>query len=317
MRSKLPYKEELTTVGEFPIHKHRQWTRARVINRATPYLFILPTVIILLAILVYPMVTSLYYSFHHYNLLRPDLGRTFIGFDNYRAILSSTPFWHTFRVTMVFTVTAVAFQFLIGMSVAMLLNRALVGLRLIRTVILIPFFATPVVVALTWKLMLHTEFGLVNYLLSLIGISPLNWLGPGIALPSLIMIEVWQNTSFVILILLAGLQALPQEPYEAAIIDGANPWQIFISITLPLLRPVILVALVFRTMFTLRIFDTIWVLTGGGPANETRTFSIGIYLQGFRQFDIGNGAALSWILLLVTLVISMIYWRYLSTDVEM
>lgn len=291
-----------------------RWTR--LLKHSTPYLFILPTILTLLAILVYPMVNSLVYSFQSFNLLRPD-AQSFVGLDNYARLLSSPQFWKSLRVTLIFTIIGVSLEFIFGMALALLLNRDLLGRRIVRTVILIPFFSTPVVVALAWKLMLHTEFGMVNYLLSLAGLQAQNWLGPGLALPSLITVEVWQHTSFVILILLAGLQALPHEPYEAATIDGANRWQLFVHITLPLLKPVILVTLVFRTMFTLRIFDTIWVLTGGGPADETRTFSIGIYLSGFRQFDIGTGAALSWILLLITMAISLIYWRYLSTDVEL
>lgn len=318
MSSKNPHEKVLSSgILKRPASFDWEIFRVRFFKRATPYLFILPTVIILLAILVYPMINSLFYSFHSFNLLRPDQGRPFIGLDNYRALLSSQLFWHSLRVTLLFTGIAVTFEFVLGMALALLLNRELIGRGLVRTIILVPFFSTPVVIALAWKLMLHTEFGMVNYLLSLFGNPPYNWLGPGLALPSLITVEIWQNTSFVILILLAGLQALPREPYEAAIIDGANSWQVFTKITLPLMRPVILVALVFRTMFTLRVFDTIWVLTGGGPANETRTFSIGIYLSGFRQFDIGTGAALSWVLLLITMAISMIYWRYLSTEVEL
>ena len=291
-----------------------QW--AALSRRALPYVLIAPTVFVLLGVLVYPMAKSLVYSFHSYSLLRPD-SLKFVGFDNYINILSSQQFWNSLRVTLIYTSVSVAIEFVLGISIALLLNRPLFGRRLIRTIILLPFFATPTVVALAWNMMLNTEFGMANYFLSLLGIAPRNWLGPDLALPSLIMVEIWQQTSFIILILLAGLQALPEEPYEAAIIDGANPWQLLTQVTLPLLRPVILVALVFRTMFTLRVFDTIWVLTGGGPADKTRTFSIGIYLTGFRQFDIGTGAAISWILLLITLVISLVYWRYLSADVEL
>lgn len=286
-------------------------------RRVTPYLFITPTIIVLLVFLVYPMVNSLIYSFQSYNLLKPDAGRPFIGLENYIELFSSQRFWNSLRVTLLFTIISVFFEFVLGMGFALILNRKLVGRRLIRTVIIIPFFATPVVIALAWKLMLNAEFGMVNYLLSLLGIPPQNWLGPGLAFPSVVAIEIWQHTSFVVLILLAGLQALPVEPFEAAIIDGASNWQLFTRVTLPLLRPVILVALVFRTMFTLRVFDVIWVLTGGGPADQTLTFSISIYLTGFRQFDIGVGAALSWVLLIITMIFSLVYWRYLSTDVEL
>jgi multiple sugar transport system permease protein len=298
------------------VRSESQLRWSRFSRHALPYVLIAPTLLLLLGVLVYPMAQSLIFSFQSYNLLRPETQK-FVGFQNYINIVKSDQFWTTLRVTLVYTAVAVAIEFVIGLAIALLLNRNLIGRRFIRTIILLPFFSTPTVVALAWKLMLHTEFGMINYFLSLVGISARNWLGPGLALPSLIMVEIWQQTSFIVLILLAGLQALPQEPYEAAIIDGANPWQLLTKVTLPLLRPVILVALIFRTMFTLRVFDTIWVLTGGGPANETRTFSIGIYLTGFRQFDIGTGAALSWILLLITMAISLVYWRYLSTDVEL
>jgi multiple sugar transport system permease protein len=290
---------------------------ARLSRKAYPYLLVAPTVLVLFAILVWPMISSLIYSFQSYNILRPDLGREFIGFDNYVRLLNSPQFWKSLRVTLIYTSVAVSLELVLGLSLALLLNRThIVGLRFIRTIMLIPFLSTPVVVALAWKFMLHAEFGMLNYFASLLGLPGRVWLGPGYALPSLIAVEVWQHTSFVLLILLAGLQSLPNEPYEAAIIDGASSWQLLTHITLPLLRPVILVALVFRTMFTLRVFDTIWVLTGGGPADATRTLSVGIYLTGFRQFEVGLGAALSWILLLVTMAISLIYWRYLSGDVE-
>ncbi|HBY93128.1 MAG: sugar ABC transporter permease [Ardenticatenaceae bacterium] len=290
---------------------------ARLLKRIYPYVLLAPTIITLLLVLVWPMLSSLRLSFYAYNILRPDLGERFVGLENYARLLQSDQFWTSVKVTLLFTAVAIVVEFVLGLVFALLLNRAdLVAMRFIRTIILIPFFATPVAVALAWKFMLHTEFGMLNYFIGLLHVPPQVWLGVDLALPSVIAVEVWQNTSFVILILLAGLQSLPVEPYESAILDGANSWQLFTKITLPMLRPVILVALVFRTMFTLRVFDVIWVLTGGGPANSTRTLSIAIYLTGFRTFDLGRGAALSWVLLLITMVISLVYWRYLSGEVD-
>lgn len=295
--------------------RSRRW--ARFVNKSFPYLLLAPALIVLLAVLVYPMLSSLVYSFQRYNLLRPDAGQPFVGLENYRTLLSSSQFWNSLRITLLFTAISVFVEFFLGLALALLLNRDIPGLRIFRTIILIPFLSTPVVVALAWKFMLHAEYGMVNYFLGLLGIPPQIWLGPELAFPSIVLVEIWQHTSFVVLILLAGLQALPNDPYEAAIMDGATNWQLLWKITLPLLRPVILVALVFRTMFTLRVFDTMWVLTGGGPADATRTLSISIYLTGFRQFELGIGAALSWILLIVTMLISLVYWRYLSQDVEL
>ncbi len=171
-----------------------------------------------------------------------------------------------------------------------------------------------VVAALSWQLVLNTEFGLLNYIVGLFGIPKQVWLGPNLALPSVLCVEIWEHTPFVALIVLAGLQTIPNELREAAEVDGASRFQRFAQVTLPLLMPIILLALVFRTMFSLRVFTPVWVLTAGGPADQTLVVGVDIYRTAFRYYDIGGAATLSIVLLVVTLVITIIYMRLLGGE---
>jgi multiple sugar transport system permease protein len=164
---------------------------------------------------------------------------------------------------------------------------------------------TNVVIGLTWRLLLNYEFGLVNYYLSVLGLDRIEWLSkPAVAMPTIILVDVWNTTSFVALLLLAGLQALPEEPFEAARIDGASGWQTFIYLTLPLLRQTILVALLWRVIDTFRIFDVIYLLTAGGPARATETVSIYVYRYGFQSFNLGYASAASYVMILIMLGIA-------------
>src|SRR6185503_18673060 len=203
----------------------------------------------------------------------------------------------------------------IGLALALLLNSQMRGRAVFRSLLLLPMMLPPVVVGVVWRLMLTSNFGAVNGTLKTFGIQTdaLTWTAsPKLAMASVIVADVWQWTPFVFLILLAGLQAIPQEPYEAALIDGSTAWQTFRHVTLPLLKPAILIALLLRTMDLLRVFDQIFILTEGGPGFATETVSLYIYRTAFRFSNFGYAAAMSFVLLLLTNIVSVGYIRLLQ-----
>jgi multiple sugar transport system permease protein len=278
-----------------------------------PVLFISPAFIVIAVILIYPLGYSLWLSFHEWTLRGFRQGIPFVGLQNYRDLFSNPDFLNSLRITATFVILAVGIEFVLGMGLALLLNHDLRGKNFIRAMILLPMMCTNVVIGLTWRLLLNYEFGLVNYYLGVIGAGPFEWLSkPAVAFAAVILVDVWNTTSFVALLLLAGLQALPEEPFEAARIDGASAWQSFTNITLPLLRQTILVVLLWRMIDTFRIFDVIYLLTAGGPARATETVSIYVYRYGFQSFNLGYASAASYIMILIMLIIAAILARMMG-----
>jgi multiple sugar transport system permease protein len=287
-------------------------------SRALPgYLFLAPALIVTVAIMLYPLVFSLRTSFENYQLARPD-ERELIGLDNYLWTIQSPNFLNSITVTLVFTVVAVSLEFLLGLALALLVNREFRGQGIVRTILMLPLFLTPSVVGLLFVRLYYPGDGLVPLFLSLFGLDhnfPL--LGTRTtALPAIILMDVWRTTPFMFLVLLAGLQSLPQEVIEAAQIDGASAWQILKSITLPLLMPLILVALTIRGMDAFREFDTFMLLTGGGPGQATEVISMMAYILAFRAYDIGRASAVAWVILILVLMFSVFFVRKLR-DMQM
>ena len=287
-------------------------------SRTLPgYLFLAPALIVTVAIMLYPLVFSLQASFESYQLARPD-EREFIGLDNYLWTIQSPNFLNSITVTLVFTVVAVSLEFLLGLALALLVNREFRGQGVVRTILMLPLFLTPSVVGLLFVRLYYPGDGLVPLFLSLFGLDnnfPL--LGTRTtALPAIILMDVWRTTPFMFLVLLAGLQSLPQEVIEAAQIDGASAWQILRSITLPLLLPLILVALTIRGMDAFREFDTFMLLTGGGPGQATEVISMMAYILAFRAYDIGRASAVSWVILILVLGFSVYFVKKLR-DMQM
>ncbi len=224
-------------------------------------------------------------------------------------------FWNALKNTAIYTCSAVSVEFVIGLSLAMFLTTKITGRNVFRSLILAPMMLPPIVVALIFKIIYIPDFGIINWFLALFGIKGIIWeASADTALISLILVDVWEWTPFMFLILLAGLQAIPLDPYEAAEVDGATRFQIFRDITFPMLRPAVLIALLLRIMDTLRIFDQIFIMTGGGPANATETMSIYIYRHGFRFTNIGYATAMSFIMLIITIVISNLFIKRLKTE---
>jgi len=285
-------------------------------EKKLPYVLIIPVIGYLLSLTVFPLIYSLVLSFHSFNLANPTAGMRFVGIDNFIEILKDVHFWASIRNSFIYTVSSVAFSFFIGFGLALLFNREIRGKNILRTMVIIPMMLTPAVIGLFWRLLLNADFGPINYYLGLIGIPRQNWLGnPSLALPTVIFVDIWQWSSFVFLILFAGLQAIPLEPLEAAKVDGASPWQILRYITVPLLKPAILVVLLLRIIDAFREFDKIYVLTLGGPGFATETLSLYIYKKGFKWFDMGYASALSYIMLIIVVIISTLFIRVLSEEV--
>ena len=274
-----------------------------------PWLFFIsPAVIILLSIVIFPMIYSLSLSFHDWNIIRAEEWK-WIGIENYKTILFEDPYFPTaFKVTVIYLVGTVSFQFALGLLIALILNQ-IVGkvIGFLRTTLIIPTIMTPVVVGIIWRLMYNPDIGMLNYFLTMFGFEPINWTGmPGTALPSVIMADIWEWTPFMALVMLAGLQALPQEPFEAALVDGASSWQIFRHVTLPLLAPTMLVALLIRLMDAFKTFDLVFVLTQGGPGMSTEILNYYTYRYGFKFFHLGYASALSWFLVVIVTIVSLI-----------
>lgn len=265
-----------------------------------------PAVIVLLLLTIYPLIFAIKVS------LQTPAGRWTLA--NFTRLFGDHFFAVALWQTFIFTASALVAEFALGLGLALLLDSQIRGRNFFRSLLLIPMMLPPVVVAVIWRLIYNPNFGTINGTLKGWGIntSNLTWIAsPSMALPSVILVDIWQWTPFMFLILLAGLQAIPQEPYEAAMIDGSSAWQTFWHITLPLLKPAILIALLLRTMDLLRIFDQVFILTQGGPGFATETISLYIYKTAFRFFDFGYAAAMSFVLLILINVVSIGYIRSL------
>ena len=273
-------------------------------------LLITPALAGLLLLSIYPLIYSIAISQQ-----TETADRVKWGLSSFTRLISDNFFLTAMVHTFIYAATALVLEFSIGLTLALLLNSQIRGRSLFRAALLVPMMLPTVVVGVVWRLILNPNFGAINGTLKEAGVNTeaLTWTAsPKLALLSVIAVDVWQWTPFVFLVLLAGLQAIPQEPYEAALIDGSSRWQTFRYVTLPLLKPAILIALLLRTMDLLRVFDQIFILTEGGPGFATETISLYIYRTAFRFSDFGYAAAMSFVLLALTNVISTIYIRFLQ-----
>jgi multiple sugar transport system permease protein len=251
--------------------------------------FIVPAGVVIIAVIVFPWLFTLYVSAHDWHL---GSARRFVGFDNYVKLFGDARFGWAVARTLYYTLLAVALPMVFGIAAALAFHRKFPLRGLARTVFILPMMATPVAVALVWTMMFHPQLGVLNWLLAQVGLPPSMWVyAADTVIPTLVMVEVWHWTPLVMLLLLGGLASLPVDPYEAAKIDGATPWQCFRHITLPLLMPFIVVALIIRTIDALKAFDTIYVITQGGPGQASETINIFLYLQAFAFYNVGYASA--------------------------
>ncbi len=272
-----------------------------------------PGLAALVLVVLFPLLFTIFTSTFEYTLVRPGYD-TFVGIDNYRSALAENYFGESIWVTVKFVVAVVLIEFLIGFTVALMLNAVTRFKNIYYPILLMPLLINPVVVAQIWRMFLHPELGIVNYLIGLVGVAKVNWLGdPAIAFWTVVMVDIWHQVSFMIILLLAGLSALPKEPYEAARMDGASTLQSFFHITLPLMRPVIVVTLLIRLIFAIKTFDLIFIMTRGGPGTATDLISYFIYRSAFYGLDIGQASAISVVLLIVVLALTAYLYRYMRS----
>lgn len=264
-----------------------------------------PAILVLLATTTFPLLYLIWSSFQNINLAMPFLDG-FAGLDNYRTMMSDPNFWHALKLTGIYTVTTVLAQIFIGLGLALLVMQIPKGQGLFRIAAILPIVLAPVVVGLFWRtLMLAPNFGVLDFAVTAMGLGPVNWLGsPTPALISVIVIHTWQWTPFAFLVLLASLASLPPDIYEAARIDRANAVKRFIHITLPLLRPAIVIVVIMRAMIALSAFAAVFAATGGGPGTATEILNLYAYRTSFVQLDFGYGSAQAVALLVITLLVS-------------
>lgn len=279
-------------------------------ERAFAGLMVAPGIGVLILTTTFPLAYLVWSSFQTINLAMPFLDG-FAGLDNYVQMMGDARFWHALRLSAIYTVSSVSLQLLIGLGLALLVMQIPRGQWVFRIVAILPIVLAPVVVGLFWRtLMLAPQFGIVNFVLGAVGIDPVNWLGsPTWALVSVIVIHTWQWTPFAFLVLLASLSALPPDVYEAARIDKANAVQRFWHITLPLIRPAIVIVVIMRAMIALSAFAAIFAATGGGPGTASEILNLYAYKTSFVELNFGYGSALAVALLVITLAVSAALFR--------
>ena len=283
---------------------------SRGIDKRIKYVFVLPALIFVLVMMVFPILYTLRLSFSQWSMgsLTPP---RWIGLRNFTSLLvQDRRFWPAVGRTFAFTIIAVVIETVLGVAIALILNRDMRGKNVIKTLFLLPMVATPVAVGMVWLLMYEPSIGVINYFLKLLGLPQGLWLAsPAQALGSLILVDVWQWTPMITLIVLAGLAALPSEPYEAALVDGASTLQSIRLITLPLLQPTILAAMTLRAIDAFKTYDIIYTMTQGGPGYATETLNIYSFVLGFQYFQMGKASALLIIFFALTLGLAvMINW---------
>lgn len=276
--------------------------------RKYAYWFVVPALLMIAVFALYPLINSLVISLFNLDLHRQ--GMRFAGLKNYGIIFTDPRAGLAYYHTFIFTVSTVALELAFGLCLALLLHKQFKGVGAVRALAMVPWAMPSVVAALLWRWIFNDEYGLLNAVLARTGIagSPVAFLSsPLYSNLAVIACEVWKTTPFMAILLLAGLQLIPDELYESALIDGAGVWQRFRYVTLPLLKPALLIALLFRTMDALRIFDTVYILTGGGPGNTTETISLYTYKTMFSYLDMGRGAALAMTMFGVVALVSLAY----------
>jgi multiple sugar transport system permease protein len=281
---------------------------SRFVDRRQALVFPAPAVAVLFLLVVLPIAFNLYLAFTKWTV---GLGQPrWIGFDNFVELVADERVWNGVWVMMLFSGLSLALELGLGLAIAIYFNREFRGSELVQAIYIFPFAATPVAVALIWRIMLNPEIGVLNYLLRSVGLPGSLWVSSEhTAVLSLVMVDVWKWTPMITLIVLAGLKSLPPEPYEAARIDGANAFQIFRHITLPLIRPVLIAALMLRSLDNLKEFDMIYTITQGGPGIASETLYLYSYQVGFGFFKAGYGSALMVVVFLIVLVFNVVMNR--------
>lgn len=285
-------------------------TRAAVVSGRGPafvrryWLFALPAALAVGAVIVFPWLFTVYMSVQDWSVSGTV---TFVGLENYTTLFADRRFIESIGHTLYFTLLAVVAPILIGTAAALVFHHQFPWRGLMRAIFILPMMATPVAVALVWTMMFHPQLGVLNYLLTSIGLPPSTWVyDQRTVIPTLVLVEVWHWTPLVMLIVLGGLAGLPSEPYEAATIDGANAWHMLRHITLPLVWPFIMIALIVRAIDALKTFDTIFVISQGGPGTASETINIFLYNQAFAFYKLGYASAVVVIFFVIIIALSLL-----------
>ncbi|MDX1605484.1 MAG: sugar ABC transporter permease [Candidatus Competibacterales bacterium] len=278
-------------------------------QRALPYLLSLPALLVTIGILI-PFATAVYYSLQRYNLAFPYT-RGLIWFDNYINFLDDPAFWNTLQVSLAYTVLTVGFELVLGLGIALLLQRRTPVNNLLSLLLILPLMIAPAIAAMMWKLMTNPNFGILSYLVGLVGLDDFRWASdPSSALFTVVLVDIWVYTPFMIILLLAGLRSLPRQPFEAAELDGVPRSFVFFRITLPMLMPYILTATLFRMLESIQQFDIIYAMTQGGPGDALMVFQVQAYLEAFTFTNIGRSAAFLMVLWAITFVLSNLFIKH-------
>jgi multiple sugar transport system permease protein len=292
-----------------------QSTSSRLFNwrtrqMAIAFLFILPAIINFTVFRYIPIAASIRASFYQYSLLKGL--QDFIGFDHYIRMMSDETFWKSLQVTSLFVIYKVPIQIVLSLALAVLLTQETFSAGVVRSAILTPMVTSVIVASIIWAMMYHSQLGLIQSFLGAIGIPPQAFLSDASrALPAVTVMMIWKDLGFSFIILLAGLKAIPQTYYEAALVDGANAWEAFRRITIPLLMPVLMFVVVTQAVFSFQVFVPVYQMTRGGPLDSTKVLVYYIYQQGFRFQDMGYASALSVVALIIMIVISYLLMRWL------
>ncbi len=292
----------------------KQLSRGRfLLDRGASLPLLLPATLLVLVFLVGPFGYMAYTAMTDLSYANPDQNGAFIGLDNFRQLVRNDPvFWDSFWLTIRFVVASVTVEFALGFALAWLIWRFIERQRLLTTLLLVPMMLAPVAVGLIWRLLLQGDFGMVSYYLRAVGLLSQQsavFSTPYLVMPTIIAIDVWQWTPFVTLIILAGLMSLPKAPFEAATMDGAGPWRQFVDIMLPLLRPIIALVLLLRGIDAFKEFDKVFILTGGGPGTVSELLSIYAYRVNFKNWNLGYGATVAFMVYLVVLILCSIFYN--------
>lgn len=270
------------------------------------YLFVAPSVVLIAIFIAWPIVESAWISLHNWTIGAAD--NPFTGLANYRGLWHDSRFWNALRVTVIYTAAVTAGQVVLGLAIASRLRRTTWYSSLLRTAYFFPFVASLVVVGIVWKFLLDPQVGLIDAWLGDLGVSsPPQWLqSTALALPTVIAVGIWKNVGFTMIVLLAGMQQVPADLYEAAMLDGAGAWRRFTAVTLPALRPALLFTTLMATITGLQLFDLVFAMTGGGPVFSTESIVMYLYEKGFVEFQMGYASAIAWVLFVVILAVSAV-----------
>jgi multiple sugar transport system permease protein len=273
-------------------------------RRRSYYLFVVPALVVVGAVIIFPWVFTVWMSLFDWKI---GTVAHFVGLDNYTGLATNQRFLESIVHTFYFTALAVVVPLFLGLVAALIFHREFPFRGVLRGVFTMPMMATPVAVALVWTMMFHPQQGVLNYLLSVVGLPKSLWVySPTWVIPSLVLVEIWHWTPLVMLIILGGLAALPTEPYESARLDGASEWQLFRYITLPLIAPFLVVAAVIRTIDALKAFDTIYVISQGGPGTASETINLYLYLQAFAFYNVGNASAVVVVFFVIIMALALL-----------